>query len=145
MLLIIIQKVVIICWFLFRKDGYFDVDNPKYVDQGKVFNDLGKSLIANAWKGFNASLFAYGQTGSGKSYSIFGYGVNKGLVPMFADAIFKDIDAKKGSGTTFEMTFSMLEIYNENVRDLLVANGKKSSLKVRQHPKKGFYGRASIS
>ena len=119
---------------------YFDVENPKYVDQGKVFNDLGKSLIANAWKGFNASLFAYGQTGSGKSYSIFGYGVNKGLVPMFADAIFKDINSKKGTGITFEMTFSMLEIYNENVRDLLVA-GKKSTLKVRQHPKRGFYGK----
>ena len=59
---------------------------------------------------------------------------------MFADAIFKDINAKKGSGTTFEMTFSMLEIYNENVRDLLVENGKKSTLKVRQHPKRGFYG-----
>ena len=113
------------------------------MDQGKVFNDLGKSLIANAWKGFNASLFAYGQTGSGKSYSIFGYGVNKGLVPMFADAIFKDIDGKKGTGVTFEMTFSMLEIYNENVRDLLVSNGKKSTLKVRQHPKRGFYGRTS--
>ena len=128
----------------FRKDGYFAVESPKYVDQEKVFNDLGKSLIANAWKGFNASLFAYGQTGSGKSYSIFGYGVNKGLVPMFANAIFKDIEAKKGTGVTFEMTFSMLEIYNEVARDLLVADGKKTGLKIRQHPKKGFYGKTSL-
>ena len=43
----------------------------------EVFNDLGRSVLDNAWKGFNASLFAYGQTGSGKSYSVFGYGVNK--------------------------------------------------------------------
>ena len=43
----------------------------------QVFNDLGRSVLDNAWKGFNASLFAYGQTGSGKSYSVFGYGVNK--------------------------------------------------------------------
>ena len=43
-------------------------------------------------------------------------------------------------GTTYEMTFSMLEIYNEDARDLLVGNGKKSALKIRQHPKKGFYG-----
>ena len=38
------------------------------------------------------------------------------------------------------MTFSMLEIYNEDARDLLVGNSKKSALKIRQHPKKGFYG-----
>ena len=36
----------------------------------------------------------------------------------------------------------MLEIYNENVRDLLDPNGakKKGGLKIRQHPKRGFYG-----
>ena len=41
------------------------------------------------------------------------------------------------------MTFSMLEIYNEDARDLLVGSGKKSALKIRQHPKKGFYGKMS--
>ena len=43
-----------------------------------MFEDLGKGVLKNAWEGFNTSLFAYGQTGSGKSYSVFGYGVNKG-------------------------------------------------------------------
>ena len=47
-----------------------------------MFNDLGRSVLDNAWKGFNASLFAYGQTGSGKSYSVFGYGVNKVSGPI---------------------------------------------------------------
>ena len=41
----------------------------------------------------------------------------------------------------FQVTFSMLEIYNENVRDLLNSSGSKSGLKVRQHPKLGFYGK----
>ena len=46
------------------------------------------------------------------------------------------------SGTLFEVKFSMLEIYNEVVRDLLDPKGasKKGGLKVRQHPKRGFYG-----
>ena len=44
----------------------------------KVYNDLGKGVLENAWAGFNTSLFAYGQTGSGKSWSIVGYGANKG-------------------------------------------------------------------
>lgn len=43
-----------------------------------MFNDLGKGVLDNAWKGFNCSLFAYGQTGSGKSYSMVGNKENKG-------------------------------------------------------------------
>ena len=35
-------------------------------------------VLKNAWEGYNATLFAYGQTGSGKSYSVVGYGINKG-------------------------------------------------------------------
>ena len=46
--------------------------------QKKVFDDLGRGVLENAWKGYNCSLFAYGQTGSGKSYSMVGYGANKG-------------------------------------------------------------------
>lgn len=46
--------------------------------QMKVYNDLGKGVLKNAWEGFNTSLFAYGQTGSGKSWSIVGYGANRG-------------------------------------------------------------------
>ena len=41
---------------------------------------------------------------------------------------------------SFQVSFSMLEIYNEQVRDLLnPKSNKKGGLKVRQHPKKGFY------
>ena len=43
-----------------------------------VFNDLGQDILKNAWGGYNATLFAYGQTGAGKSYSVLGYGPNKG-------------------------------------------------------------------
>lgn len=49
----------------------------------KVYNDLGKGVLKNAWEGFNTSLFAYGQTGSGKSWSIVGYGTNKGNISPF--------------------------------------------------------------
>lgn len=47
--------------------------------QKTVFNDLGVGVLKNAWEGYNSTLFAYGQTGSGKSWSIVGYGVNKGM------------------------------------------------------------------
>ena len=62
---------------------------------------------------------------------------------MFTEELFNGIKAKGGSGTVYEVKFSMLEIYNEVVRDLLDPKGgqKKGGLKVRQHPKKGFYGK----
>lgn len=43
-----------------------------------MFKDLGESVLDNAWRGYNCTLFAYGQTGSGKSYSMVGFGDNKG-------------------------------------------------------------------
>ena len=50
----------------------------------KVYNDLGKTVLDNAWDGYNTSLFAYGQTGSGKSWSIVGYGANRGKLKRFS-------------------------------------------------------------
>jgi len=44
--------------------------------------------LENAFNGYNACLFAYGQTGSGKSYSIVGYGENKGIIPRVCDELF---------------------------------------------------------
>nr|XP_022323498.1 kinesin-like protein KIF28P isoform X1 [Crassostrea virginica] len=127
-------------------NGYYgpDTSHPngkKFADQKKVYDALGVAVLKNAWEGYNSTLFAYGQTGSGKSWSVVGYGINKGIVPMFCDDVFKQIEAKKAEGdkTEFEITFSMLEIYNEQVRDLLDSSRQKGGLRVRQHPKLGFY------
>jgi hypothetical protein len=99
---------------------------------------LGAGVLANAWNGFNASLFAYGQTGSGKSYSVVGYGANKGIVPMVCEEIFK---AKTATTTQVEVTFSMMEIYSEIGRDLLnPKQDKKAGLAIREDPKNGFFG-----
>ena len=110
--------------------------------QKRVFKDIGQGVLDNAWKGYNATLFAYGQTGSGKSWSVIGYGANKGIVPVLCDELFKGI-AKKNDGTaSFEVKFSMMEIYNEIATDLSTVDAskkKRESLKIRQHPKKGFY------
>ncbi|KAL4221956.1 hypothetical protein ACF0H5_018007 [Mactra antiquata] len=127
-----------------RSDGYYEPGNAKYADQQMVFDDLGRGVLDNAWKGYNCSLFAYGQTGSGKSYSMVGYGANKGIVPIFCDEIFKGIEEKRktaGKDEDYQVSLSMLEIYNEQVRDLLNAKSMtiKGGLKVRQHPSKGFY------
>lgn len=69
-------------------------------------------------------MFAYGQTGSGKSYSMVGYGNNKGIVPLACDEIFRRIEANDNKNLKYQVQFSMLEIYNEKVQDLLMTDMK---------------------
>lgn len=89
-----------------------------------MYDALGKEVLDNAWEGFHTTLFAYGQTGSGKSYSMVGYGSNKGIVPLSCDEIFKRIDANDNKNLKYQVQFSMLEIYNEKVQDLLMTDMK---------------------
>lgn len=52
-------------------------------------------MLESAWQGYNATLLAYGQTGSGKSYSMIGYGANRGLVPSVCEELFKAIQSQE--------------------------------------------------
>ena len=96
-------------------------------------------MLNNAWQGYHTCLFAYGQTGSGKSYSIVGYGPNKGIIPMACEEIFTRIEEKRKNGDgsiTYQVEVAMLEIYNECVQDLFVkpAQRIKGGLNVREKP-----------
>lgn len=75
---------------------------------------------------------------------MIGSGANMGIVPILCKEIFKGMSDAKKLNKPVEVTFSMLEIYSENVRDLLTsknnAKNKKNSLLVRENPKTGFYG-----
>eukprot|EP00696_Hemimastix_kukwesjijk_P015989 gnl/Hemi2/4282_TR1497_c0_g1_i1.p1 gnl/Hemi2/4282_TR1497_c0_g1~~gnl/Hemi2/4282_TR1497_c0_g1_i1.p1 ORF type:complete len:1126 (+),score=475.80 gnl/Hemi2/4282_TR1497_c0_g1_i1:154-3531(+) len=106
-----------------------------------VFNNLGVGVLDNAWEGYNVSLFAYGQTGSGKSYSMVGYGEEKGIIPLAMEQLFVRVDAKKSDpDISFFVEASMMEIYNEQCRDLLNPTSfKPGGLKVRENPKTGPY------
>lgn len=101
-------------------------------------------VLNNAFEGFNACLFAYGQTGSGKSYSVVGYGENKGIVPRACEEIFRRIAEFRNDTTKrieCQVTVSMIEIYNEQVQDLFTkaVNRPKGGLRIREDPKKGVY------
>lgn len=122
--------------------SYWSIDesNPEnYADQERVFKDLGTNILDNAFTGFNCSIFAYGQTGAGKSYSMLGYGADKGLIPRVCEAMYGRIDKISGPDCQVNVEVSFFEIYNENVFDLLNPTGNKSGLKVRNHPTTGPY------
>ncbi|KAH9515666.1 Kinesin-like protein kif28p [Bulinus truncatus] len=126
--------------YTLREDGVMEgKPGSQYASQRKVFQDLGQGVLDNAFEGYNCSLFAYGQTGSGKSYSMVGYGPNKGIVPITCEELFKTITGNKDKNKRYEITFSMLEIYNEQVRDLLSKDNPKGGLQVRQNPKLGMF------
>ncbi|KAK5873789.1 hypothetical protein PBY51_018797 [Eleginops maclovinus] len=123
------------------RGGLYVPEEPggRYADQDSVFQDLGEGILENALQGYNATLLAYGQTGSGKSYSMVGYGPNKGLVPKLCDRLFQSIRENQDTRQC-QVFFSMLEIYNEQVVDLL-SRGTRTpgGLRVREEQQRGFY------
>ncbi|KAI5894442.1 kinesin-domain-containing protein [Schizophyllum commune H4-8] len=115
-------------------------DEPGYCSQKTLFDDLGRELLDHGFAGFNTCIMAYGQTGSGKSYSMMGYGPDKGIIPQTCMELFERVASRKAADPNIDFTVevSYIEIYNEKVRDLL--NPKNTgNLRVREHPSLGPY------
>ncbi|KAF2303618.1 hypothetical protein GH714_020176 [Hevea brasiliensis] len=89
--------------------------------QQDVFVEISQ-LIQSALDGYKVCIFAYGQTGSGKTYTMMGKTEapdQKGLIPRSLEQIFQASQSLLAQGWKYKMQASMLEIYNENIRDLL--------------------------
>lgn len=131
--------------FKVQPDGVIVGVSEHYTDQAIVYEHLGRHAVDNAMLGYNAAIFAYGQTGAGKSFSMVGYNGNDGIIPRLARDLFGRVSPRmctRGGSSSecdieYQVSFSMLEIYNEKVTDLLSSSGRE--LRLRQHPKQGFY------
>eukprot|EP00947_MAST-08B_sp_MAST-8B-sp1_P003805 g3805.t1 len=119
--------------------------------QTKVFTDA-------ALAGFNSTVFAYGQTGTGKTYTMLGVdlwdmaaqgaeGSNQidedrktwGIIPRAVSQIFDHV-AKHSETTTFQISCTFIEIYNEKVFDLLrydESRQLRSGLEIREDKHRG--------
>lgn len=71
---------------------------------------------------------AYGQTASGKTHTMEGTAEQRGIIPKVVDMIFLSIDESPET-IEFELKVSIMEIYMEEIKDLLDTNNK--SLKIR--------------
>lgn len=129
----------------------YTFDHCYYTDstQAQVYKDLGEPMLLKALDGFNGTLFAYGQTGSGKSFSMMGSyvdgdEVNKGIIPRLNVDLWAKCQDNLGAlndtnnNTKILVSVSFLEIYNENIKDLLNPNDK-IQLKIRENPDQGIY------
>eukprot|EP00929_Paragymnodinium_shiwhaense_P022478 TRINITY_DN14356_c0_g4_i1.p1 TRINITY_DN14356_c0_g4~~TRINITY_DN14356_c0_g4_i1.p1 ORF type:complete len:1154 (+),score=338.69 TRINITY_DN14356_c0_g4_i1:119-3580(+) len=123
-------------------DGYLrPLPGSRYADQRFVFDAFGRKVLDNSWQGYHCTLFAYGQTGAGKSYSMVGYGANKGIVPIICETVFERIGENKVQDLSFEITVSMVELYNEAVQDLLILPQERlrAGLQIRESKALGIY------
>ncbi|KAF9185006.1 kinesin-like protein Klp8 [Haplosporangium sp. Z 767] len=116
----------------------FDRNDPNYAGQQRLYEDLGVELLNHSFSGYNTCIVAYGQTGSGKSYSMMGYGEDRGIIPLSCHELFRRIEANKDPTLSYRVEVSYMEIYCERVRDLLNPKNK-GHLKVREHPSLGPY------
>ncbi|RLU18920.1 hypothetical protein DMN91_009278 [Ooceraea biroi] len=86
--------------------------------QEAVYEGTTKKLAQDVLSGYNATVFAYGATGSGKTHTMVGTSTNPGIMVRALNDIF--LGAKKlRNDAEFTVTMSYMEIYNENIRDLL--------------------------
>ncbi|PON49199.1 Kinesin-like protein [Parasponia andersonii] len=127
----------------------FDHVACETVDQEMLFRMAGLPMVENCLSGYNSCMFAYGQTGSGKTYTMLGDIDNleikpsphRGMTPRIFEFLFARIQAEEESRRDEKLTYnckcSFLEIYNEQIADLL--DPSSTNLLLREDVKKGVY------
>lgn len=126
----------------------FDEIADSSVTQEYVFSSIGKQTIEGCMKGYNGTIFAYGQTGSGKTFTMLGPHEDndnfqhelRGVIPRSFEYLFKLVNKQKeihGDKVVFLCKCSFLEIYNEQIFDLL--DTSSSSLQLRENIHRGVY------
>ncbi|XP_059666492.1 kinesin-like protein KIN-12F [Cornus florida] len=120
-------------------------------NQEDIFQLVGVPLVKNALAGYNTSVLAYGQTGSGKTYTMWGppsamvdghsVSSHQGIVPRIFQMLFSEIQQEQenseGKQINYQCRCSFLEIYNEQIGDLL--DPIQRNLEIKDDAKNGLY------
>jgi kinesin family protein 3/17 len=116
------------------KSFTFDHTYDWRATQQLIFEQTALPILESIMEGYNGTIFAYGQTGTGKTYTMEGNDneTDKGIIPRSIDWIFNNI--KNYPAQQFLVRVSFVEIYNEEVRDLL-SKTKRQKLNVREKDK----------
>ncbi|KAJ1566037.1 Kinesin-like protein kif3b [Nowakowskiella sp. JEL0078] len=120
---------------IFTFDSVFD----NTCSQMEVYNACARPIVDSVLQGYNGTVFAYGQTGTGKTFSMEGIRDVphlRGIIPNSFEHIFNHIRLSPTS-SQYLVRASYLEIYNEDIRDLL--NPNKGKLEVKERADTGVY------
>ncbi|KAF7401093.1 hypothetical protein HZH68_006913 [Vespula germanica] len=121
---------------VFSFDAVFDTDST----QVDIYNETARPIVDKVLQGYNGTILAYGQTGTGKTYTMSGAKTPpqlRGVIPNTFAHIFGHI-AKADENQKFLVRATYLEIYNEEVRDLL-GKDQSSRLEVKERPDIGVF------
>ena len=101
----------------FNFDRVYSIDD----DSQLIYKEMCKDVVSSALEGYNGSIFMYGQTTSGKTFTMLGSPNNPGILPCALRDIFLKINkiTKENKNINFKVYCSYIEIYNENIHDLL--------------------------
>ncbi|GMF24971.1 unnamed protein product [Phytophthora fragariaefolia] len=120
-----------------RKTYTFDRVFGQYSTQKDVFTSVVRPAVDEALAGYNCTVFAYGQTGTGKTYTMQGDlspgSETAGIIPRSVRCIF---DALEAGGEEFSVRVSFLQLYNEELKDLLDPDADKK-LRLMEDAKRG--------
>ncbi|KAI1392933.1 kinesin-domain-containing protein [Hypoxylon trugodes] len=119
---------------LSNKTYNFDRVFSQAADQSMLYDDVVKPILEEMLGGYNCTIFAYGQTGTGKTYTMSGDMTNTlgllsddaGIIPRVLHSLFNKLD---GEDTDSFVKCSFIELYNEELRDLISAE-ENSKLKI---------------
>ncbi|CAI9119063.1 OLC1v1020726C1 [Oldenlandia corymbosa var. corymbosa] len=129
----------------------FDHIACETISQENLFAVAGLPMVENCMSGYNSCMFAYGQTGSGKTYTMMGdightiqsgnLNEDYGITPRIFEHLFSRIREEeykgRNEGLKYSCKCSFLEIYNEQITDLLEPSS--NNLQLREDSKKGVY------
>ncbi|ODV97447.1 hypothetical protein PACTADRAFT_40163, partial [Pachysolen tannophilus NRRL Y-2460] len=118
-------------------------------DQDLIFEGVASPLFDEFLKGFNCTVFAYGQTGTGKTYTMCGddklvngsYSPNAGIIPRVLFNLFEKLENDTSLKNDFIVKCSLVEIYNESLKDLLNPRNNRKELKIYEECIKTLAGK----
>ncbi|KAF1319486.1 Kinesin-like protein, partial [Globisporangium splendens] len=117
----------------FTFDAAFGCDST----QQQAYDAAATAIVETAMEGYNGTIFAYGQTEAGKSHTMEGYGDQPGIIPNSFKHIFDKV-AIADKTKRILVRASYLEIYNEEIRDLL-SKDSKLGLDLKENADSGVY------
>ncbi|CAB4277106.1 unnamed protein product [Prunus armeniaca] len=117
-----------------RRTFKFDAVFGPQADQADVFEDTAP-FASSVLDGYNVCIFAYGQTGSGKTFTMEGTEEARGVNFRTLEELFRTIREREKL-YRYDVSVSVLEVYNEQIRDLLVSGNQPGAaskrLEIRQ-------------